>query len=195
MCHEVVPAALSAFRRRRPCCGLNLRMPELMAAVLLVQLRRLEASAGKHAPAQASLISDGIAETCRRTGVALQDVPDPDGDAAVCLIPLPAQRRQSAAGGRGAARLRISAPISTTGRMLWTCNATPIGAPLNQHTWTPQGGPWRWAQRPIEYSAGMCPRTLDLLGRGVSLNINPLYTMDDVAQVVAGVNRVLLALA
>jgi hypothetical protein len=40
----------------------------------------------------------------------------------------------------------------------------------------------------------MCPQTLDLLGRAVHLDVNPLYTDEDVAETIAGVNKVLNAL-
>jgi hypothetical protein len=41
----------------------------------------------------------------------------------------------------------------------------------------------------------MCPRTLDLLGRAVHLNVNPLFTDQDIAETVTGLNKVLNALA
>ena len=47
----------------------------------------------------------------------------------------------------------------------------------------------------MNYTADMCPRTLDLLSRAVHLNVNPLFTDDDIAETVAGLNKVLTALA
>jgi hypothetical protein len=41
----------------------------------------------------------------------------------------------------------------------------------------------------------MCPRTLDLLGRAVQLNVSPLLTNEDIEETLEGVNRVLNALA
>ncbi len=69
---------------------------------------------------------------------------------------------------------------------------TPV---LEQRTWTPNGGPWRWAQREIAYTRDMCPRTLDLLGRAVHLNVNPLFTNEDIEETIDGLNRVLEILA
>ena len=66
---------------------------------------------------------------------------------------------------------------------------------LNRRTWTDAGGPWRWAQREIEYHKDMCPRSLDLLGRAVHLNVSPLLTNEDVEETVEGLNKVLEELA
>ena len=41
----------------------------------------------------------------------------------------------------------------------------------------------------------MCPRSLELLGRAVHLDVNPQYTNEDVEEMVEGLNRVLEALA
>jgi hypothetical protein len=69
---------------------------------------------------------------------------------------------------------------------------TPI---MEQRTWTPDGGPWRWARRDIRYTADMCPRTLDLLGRAVHMDVNPLLTNEDIEETIEGLNKVLDALA
>ena len=69
---------------------------------------------------------------------------------------------------------------------------TPI---LEQRTWTPDGGPWKHAKRPIVYDKEMCPRSLDLLGRSVHLDVSPLLTNEDVEETIEGLNRVLEALA
>ncbi len=69
---------------------------------------------------------------------------------------------------------------------------TPI---LHQRTWTPEGGPWRWARRDYAYTKDMCPRTLDLLGRAIHLHVNPLLTDQDIEETLDGLNKVLNALA
>ena len=62
---------------------------------------------------------------------------------------------------------------------------------MNQRTWTQEGGPWRWAQRDIKYRTDDCPRTLDLLGRAIHLDVNPLLTNEDIEEIVDGVTKVL----
>ena len=66
---------------------------------------------------------------------------------------------------------------------------------IHKRTWAPRGGPWRLAQRQIRYSADDCPRTLELLGRAVHLDVSPLLTNQDVEETIDGVTRVLDALA
>ena len=41
----------------------------------------------------------------------------------------------------------------------------------------------------------MCPRSLDLLGRAVHLDVSPLLTNEDVEETVDGINKVLNVLA
>jgi hypothetical protein len=66
---------------------------------------------------------------------------------------------------------------------------------MKQRAWSEAGAPWRWARRPIEYHEDMCPRSLDLLGRAVHLNVSPLLTNEDVEETIEGIARVLNALA
>jgi dTDP-4-amino-4,6-dideoxygalactose transaminase len=66
---------------------------------------------------------------------------------------------------------------------------------VNKRTWTADGGPWRWAKRSPDYSPQACPRTLDLLGRAVHLNISPLLTNDDIEETIDGLRKVFKALA
>lgn len=194
MYHDVVGGLRNNIPVDETLWGINLRMPELLAAVMLVQLRRLDGLlAAMRQRKQA--ISEGIGAVCRRTGVVLQDIPDPAGDAAVALIFF---MQSSTLARKVVEALRaenVGASVIYRPEVIdyhIYAHWAPI---LRQRTWTPAGGPWRWAQRPISYDVDMCPRTLDLLSRAVHLNVNPLYTDEDIAGIVAGVNRVLTALA
>jgi 8-amino-3,8-dideoxy-alpha-D-manno-octulosonate transaminase len=174
--------------------GINLRMPELLAAVMLVQLRRLEGLLDAMR-VRKRMLQAGIAEVTRRKGVVLQDVPDPEGDAAVSLIffldaPATAARVAEALRAENIGAGVMYAPDRSDYHVY--AHWTPI---IQQRTWTPGGGPWRWAQRDITYTTDMCPRTLDLLGRAIHLNVNPLLTNEDVEETIEGLNRVLEALA
>jgi dTDP-4-amino-4,6-dideoxygalactose transaminase len=44
------------------------------------------------------------------------------------------------------------------------------------------------------YSEDMAPRSLDLLGRSVHINVSPLLTEADADQIAEGINKVLAAL-
>jgi hypothetical protein len=61
---------------------------------------------------------------------------------------------------------------------------------LRQRAWSAQGGPWRQHPRKIEYSAGMCPRTIDLLGRAIHIDVSPELTPTQVEQLAEGILKV-----
>jgi dTDP-4-amino-4,6-dideoxygalactose transaminase len=174
--------------------GVNYRISELQAAVALVQLGRLEDLLLRMRERK-RLLRAGVEETARRNNVLLQPVTDPEGDASIAFV-LFAQSPGSASEIAEALRAEnISAGvIYTPGRMDYHVYAdwVPIMA---RRTWTPEGGPWRWARRDVQYSVDMCPRTLDLLGRAIHMDVNPLLTNQDIEETIEGVNRVIEALA
>jgi dTDP-4-amino-4,6-dideoxygalactose transaminase len=140
------------------------------------------------------MLQAGIADVTRRKGIRLQDIPDPAGDAAVALIvfldaPDTAERVAEALRAENIGANVMYSPERSDYHVY--AHWTPI---LEQRTWTPNGGPWRWANREITYTTDMCPRTLELLGRAIHLNVNPLLTNEDVEETIEGLNRVLDAL-
>lgn len=46
----------------------------------------------------------------------------------------------------------------------------------------------------VTYAPDMCARSLSLLRRAVHLQVNPLYTEEDIAEIVAGLQKVASAL-
>jgi 8-amino-3,8-dideoxy-alpha-D-manno-octulosonate transaminase len=64
---------------------------------------------------------------------------------------------------------------------------------LNQRTWSARGGPWRGHPRKIVYSADMCPRTLDWLGRAIHIDISPELDATAVEEIAEGIQKVLEA--
>jgi hypothetical protein len=66
---------------------------------------------------------------------------------------------------------------------------------MQQRTWAEGENPWRNAKRPIHYSPDMCPQTLEILGRAVHLNVNPLLTNEELEETLEGLHRVLRATA
>jgi len=190
MFHDVVAGQRNDFPTDEILWGVNFRMPELLAAVALVQLRRLDGLLTAMRERK-RMLKAGIEGIAQRKGVAFQEITDPEGDAAVAFIffvdsPVTAERVSEAlrAENIGAGVLYHPDRLDYHVYVHWV----PI---INQRTWTPEGGPWRWARREIRYSADMCPRTLDLLGRAVHLDVSPLLTNEDVEETVEGVNRVL----
>ena len=168
-------------------------MPELTGAVALVQLGRLDdliATMRVHKQA----IKEEIAPTLTRAGGSFRLLTDPNGDIGIALIffmPTPLSREYIVQA--------LNAEHIDTGALYWPnytdyhvyAHWNPI---LAQRTWSPCGGPWSWGA-PISYYHDMCQRTLDLLGRAVHIDINPLFTDADVSDVMAGLNKVLRSVA
>jgi 8-amino-3,8-dideoxy-alpha-D-manno-octulosonate transaminase len=67
---------------------------------------------------------------------------------------------------------------------------------LGQHSTTAAGFPWAPAfyKGSVSYSKDLCPRTLDLLGRALNIDVSPLLTDDEVEQTIAAVHKVADAL-
>lgn len=194
MFHDVIGALQLKFNVEELLCGVNFRMPELLAAVALPQLARLDGLIDdmRH---RKRMIKAGIAEVTERKGVSFREEADPDGDTAICTVFFMDSPEKAAsvsealrAENIGAGTLYSPDAIDYHVYAHWV----PI---INQRTWTEAGGPWRWAQREIEYRQDMCPRSLDLLGRAVHLNVSPLLTNEDVEETVEGLNKVLEEIA
>jgi 8-amino-3,8-dideoxy-alpha-D-manno-octulosonate transaminase len=174
--------------------GVNFRMPELLGAVAMVQLRRLDAILAAMRERK-WMVKAGLAEVAARKGIQFRALNDPAGDAAVALIfYLPeAQRARTVAGALSAEGVNASVLYSPD-RIDYHVYAhwAPI---MNQRTWSANGGPWRNHSRKVTYSPDMCPSTLDLLGRAVQLDISPELTNTHVEEIVEALNKVLTALA
>jgi 8-amino-3,8-dideoxy-alpha-D-manno-octulosonate transaminase len=193
MYHDVTGGANRGYPFEAELCGINFRMPELLAAVNLVQLKR-HAGVLRDMRARKAMIKAGIADVAQRKGITLRAENDPEGDTAICTIML---MDSPATADRVATALRAenigASVLYRPDRRDYHVYAhwAPI---LEQRAWSAGGDPWRWAQRKIEYSKEMCPRSLELLGRAVHLDVSPLLTNEDVEETVEGLNKVLNAL-
>lgn len=194
MFHDVVGGLRNNFDKDEILWGINFRMPELLAAVMLVQLRRLEGLLTAMRERKRMLV-EGIQDIVHRKGVEFQRIPDPAGEAAVALILLMPDASSATQVSEALRAENIGAGVLYRPDRLdyhiyshWT----PI---MQQRTWTSQDGPWRWARREIRYSPDMCQRSLDLLARTVHLDINPLDTNTDMEETIDGINKVLRTMA
>ncbi len=142
-------------------CGNNYRISEISSAILTEQVRRL----------------DGILKKLRRNKIAMAEVlwagadfqPSPcndvDGDCSSTL-PLLFESAQGAKAflDRNRDVVDMYRPIETD-RHVYS-NWEPV---LRKRTHHARFDPWQWAARSIEYSPEMCPQTLDILSRTVSI--------------------------
>ena len=194
MYHDVIGALRLEFDAAELLCGVNYRMPELLAAVALVQLRRLDGLIDAMRQRK-RMLKAGIEDVTRRKGISFRELADPEGDTAIATVFFMDSAAQADAVSQALRAENIGAGTLYRPQGIdyhVYANWLPI---INRRTWTNAGGPWRWAQREIEYRPDMCPRSLDLLGRAVHLNVSPLLTNEDVEETVEGLNRVLEVMA
>src|SRR5829696_933316 len=172
--------------------GINFRMSELQGAVALVQLGRLDDLLQDMRRRHAE-IKDGIAGVAQERGVEFRRHNDPDGDTGIALIffapsPERAGYIAEALEAEGVDAFVLYRPDNVDYHIY--AHWSPI---LGQRTWSENGGPWRWHEGRIDYSADMCPRSLDLLGRAVHLDVSPDLSDQNVAEIIAAVTKVLSA--
>ncbi len=169
--------------------GENYRMSELEGAVALAQIRKTGAMLTGYRRAK-KLIKDGIDKSPHLQFRRLTDEP---GDTAICLIlflPNPDVTRQAIealhaegvpAGGVYDSKVR-DWHIYTYWEHI-----------LDKKSVAQDGLPWSAvpaAELP-KYSRDMCPRTLDLLGRSIHIEINHNYSEEDCSAIALGINKVL----
>jgi dTDP-4-amino-4,6-dideoxygalactose transaminase len=161
--------------------------------VALVQLKRLDGllETMRH---NKQILKESMAEVARQKGVTFRRLNDPQGDTGIALVffaPDSAAARQICVGleAEGAGAWLLYSPKTVDYHVYphWS----PI---LGQRTWTPQGGPWRNHPRPVTYTQEMCPKTLDLLGRAVHLDISPELSSENLEELADALNKVLAAL-
>jgi dTDP-4-amino-4,6-dideoxygalactose transaminase len=147
---------------QRPFLGLNFRMTELNAAVLLAQLAKLD-RIREHLRAQKGLFKSLVADL---PGLRFRTLPDPEGDLATHLVVL----FPTAAMARQVANRLGSRVLADSGWHIYS----QMEHLLNRRTATMKGCPFYCGCHPDRgagYRAGMLPRTDDLVARAMTLGI------------------------
>ena len=147
---------------QRPFLGLNFRMVELSAAVLLAQLRRLDGIVAK-LHENKSLFKSIIADL---PGICFRELPDPAGDIATHLVVL----FPSATLARAVTAELGSRTLADSGWHVYS----KMEHLLNQRTATGRGCPFDCTthfDKPTKYSAGMLPQTDALVARAMTIGI------------------------
>jgi dTDP-4-amino-4,6-dideoxygalactose transaminase len=145
--------------------GQNFRMPELSAAILRPQLKRLDKQLARRRERREFLI-DELRES-GRSGFAISPHHDPAEAAGLALLFDDPQEAKAFGDIKGARRL------IDTGRHVYT-NWQSINAQRPVH---PLLDPYAWAHRPIEYAPDACPATLDILSRSCTVELAPELPM------------------
>jgi 8-amino-3,8-dideoxy-alpha-D-manno-octulosonate transaminase len=175
--------------------GLNYRMNEIAGALALVQLGRLEWLLTTMRTRKAR-IKAAIEPTALTKGVRFRRLNDPDGEAAVALVMyMPtAEKAKEVARALNAENVGAGSMFDEGipdwhvafhwKHIIAKTMPTEIGCPFRCPLY--DGDP--------KYSEDMAPRTLDLLGRSVHVNVSPLLSDADCDQIAEGIVKVLDAL-
>ncbi len=189
MYHDVIGGLRNHIPEEQILPGINFRMPELLAAVALVQLRRLNGIL-TDMRARKQMIKESVASVARNKGVQFRRLNDPEGDAALTVIFFVpetglAKPVAQALGAEGVPAGVMYSPEDVDYHVYrhWT----PI---MNQRAWTSEGGPWKNHPRKVEYRPDMCPRTLELLGRAVQIDVSPDLTNSQVEEIAEALIKV-----
>jgi dTDP-4-amino-4,6-dideoxygalactose transaminase len=172
--------------------GLNLRMSELHAAILLVQLSRLEQILADMRARKARL-KEMIRGGLEKLGVRLRTIHDTAGDTATALVFfVPDVRRAeplvAALGDENVPASRLYHDLEYLPHDHVDLHAYAAWTPiLQKRSWSRVGEPWRSHPRQVSYSADMCPASLDLLRRAIHIDISPELSVQQVEQIGAAI--------
>ena len=192
MFHDVVGGERNHIPEAEILPGINFRMPELLGAVALVQLKRLDYLL-EIMRRNKQILKESLTDVAKRKGIRFRTLHDPQGDAGIALVFF-------APDAEGAHR--VGRALEAEGGEAWILyspndvdyHVYPHWSPImNQRTWSPQGGPWRNHPRRVTYTREMCPRTLDLLSRAVHLDVSPELTSLNLEELADALNKVLEA--
>ena len=193
MVHDVVGGQRNNVPADEIIPGLNFRLSELQAAVMLVQLRRLEGLL-TDMRRNKTMLKGAIAGVAKQKDIAFRTINDPAGDAAIALVmiaPTPecADQMARALNAEGAPVGVIYHPDRADYHIY------PHWAPIvNRRSWSAAGSPWSQHDAPLSYSVDECPRTLDLLRRSVHLDISPDLTSENLEELAEAFYKVISTL-
>lgn len=178
--------------------GINFRMSELHGAIALVQLNRLDGilSAMRH---HKSIIKESMDTISKEKNINFRLIYDQEGDTSTSLIFYLSSTEQAKFVTKA---LRAEgAPTRIFARLLYNPERladyhiyrdwSPI---LLKKTWSAKGSPWSWHEGEVNYTPDMCPRSLDLLGRAVEIDISPDLTTRNTEELISALFKVLKAL-
>jgi dTDP-4-amino-4,6-dideoxygalactose transaminase len=161
------PYRLESRYAERPFLGMNMRMTELSAAVLLGQLGKLGAIRS-HLRANKAIVKEILAEL---PGLGFRELADPDGDLAThCVVMFPTAAIASA----------VAAEVGsiTLDRSGWHVYSN-MEHVLEQRTISGKGCPFDCRctyDSAVEYRPDMLPRTDALLARSISFGVGVFDT-------------------
>jgi len=162
--------------------GSNFRMNEFSGGVVLAQLRKLERIV-VDVRANARRVYDGIASL---PGLRLRHRPDPDGElGAAVFLGFDSQRKRD----RFLAAMKAeNVPAQPPSGSVILPTLPHIEKKVTAHPAWPSFNSERG--RAIRYGRECCPRTIDILGRFAGVPMDPKFTRQDTADIVAAIRKV-----
>jgi 8-amino-3,8-dideoxy-alpha-D-manno-octulosonate transaminase len=194
MYHDVVGGQRNHIPFEQIAPGINFRMPELLGAVGLAQLRRLDEILAD-ARRNKAFVKENIAPAAAARGITFRTQNDPAGEAGIAMIFFANEAAQAE---------RIAAALNAEGAPAFVLYSPgvidyhiyPHWAPImNRRGFTPKANPWQNHPRTVEYTPTMCPRSLDLLSRAVHLDISPDLSATQLEELTEAIHKVFVHVA
>jgi dTDP-4-amino-4,6-dideoxygalactose transaminase len=164
--------------------GLNFRINEILSAILRVQLTRLDGMLDAMLT-EKRLIIQALEGAGDFTFNPIHDVEGDCGTTLAMMFPSEARMREVLANLQQAG-VSASTPIDS-GKHVYS-NWDPILNRRGSHN--PALDAYQLAHGPVEYSADMCPKTLDFLARTIFLYTDPTRSREDLDAMIDKVKKV-----
>jgi 8-amino-3,8-dideoxy-alpha-D-manno-octulosonate transaminase len=189
MYHDVVGGQRYDLPEESILPGINFRMPELLGAVALVQLGKLERLLASMREKKQT-IKNNIAGLASNKDIAFRKLNDPDGEAGLALVFLmpdidSAHHAVKALNAEGLEVRTLYKPDVVDYHVF--VHWSPI---MNQRAWHPDASPWKSHPRTVAYKAEDCPRSLDLLGRAVHMDVSPDLSSSQIEEILEALHKV-----
>jgi len=168
--------------------GENYRMSELNAALGLAQSQKIDGIVSKLRYMKKTIV-DGIKDI---PNIQLQRVPDPEGDVSYSLIFYLSSAEQAKSFSHYLNAEGIpNGTIYNNGiadrhiYVNWDYVLEKRGASI-------EGNPWTCSsyKGDVQYSKDMCPNTLDLLARSISISLHQNLSLEDCQDAIEAINKV-----
>ena len=159
--------------------GQNYRMSEITGAVACAQLQKLDGIL-----ASMRKIKKIIKEELRGV-VPFRTITDEAGDAANTFMMLLPDIETREKFGAALAAEGIACGCLYGGRPVYM---NPLI--FSQRTADRGGFPFNQFAEPVAYTEGMCPRALEIMPRNLIVQLSPLFTEDDAADIIEAVQKV-----
>lgn len=160
--------------------GVNYRMTEITAAIMIEQLRKIDKIIEKMRENKAR-IKEGISDI---DGIEFRKLPDPAGDTGICLVFYVSTPRKAKEFHQA---LRAENIYVESGRY------PPViydPESFDGHVFIH----WKHIFPGLDKVLNKYSQTLDILGRAVHLDISPLFSADDIDSIIEGIHKVAKAL-